>query len=214
MSRFDCTRTMTAGEMTAAIGHPARLVGDGARRIDLLASLSAAKPGALCFIKADDPAPGQRLEALTGLSVVLAADAQVDAAIASRHTLIHVPDPRRYYIRAFRLLVGTDAPATPGIAPGAFVHPDAQLDANVSVGHGASIAAGVRIGPDCVIMAGVQICEGTRLAQSVLIQANTGAGSVGQSYGGQEGGASFLLPHWTEVVLVDCVRTGANSPHV
>ena len=211
MSRFDCTRTMTAGEMIAAIGHPARLVGDGARRIDLLASLSAVKPGALCFIKADDPAPGQRLEALSGLSVVLAEDAQVDAAIASRHTLIHVPDPRRYYIRAFRLLVGTDAPATPGIAPGAFVHPDAQLGPNVSVGHGASIAAGVRIGPDCVIMAGVHIYEGTRIGTGVLIQANTVVGSVGQSYEREEDGAFLLMPHLAEVVIEDHVRIGTNS---
>jgi UDP-3-O-[3-hydroxymyristoyl] glucosamine N-acyltransferase len=211
MSRFPCQRIVTAGDLVAEIGHPARLVGEAARRIDVLASLGAASEGALCFIKADDPAPGQRLETLSGISVVLADDAAVDPALLEKCTLIHVPDPRRYYIRAFRLLVGTEAPSEAGVASGAFVHPDAKLGPNVLVGHGASIAAGVCVGADCMIMAGVHIYEGTRIGAGVLIQANTVVGSVGQSYEREKDGTFLLMPHLAEVVIEDGVRIGTNS---
>ena len=37
------------------------------------------------------------------------------------------------------------------IHPGAFIHPQAQLDSSVVVGPGAVIDAGVVVGPDCVV---------------------------------------------------------------
>jgi UDP-3-O-[3-hydroxymyristoyl] glucosamine N-acyltransferase len=211
LARFESLRTVTVAALVAELGQPTRMLGDPERRIRVLASLDEAGADTLCFLKADEADPYRRLGPVGAASVVMAdGDALVDD-LARERTLILVPDPRRYFIRAFQHLIGIEPPPEPGIHAGAHVDPAAELPPDASIGPGAVVEAGVSLGAGCVIHGGAKLYSGTHMGARVVIQANTVLGAVGQSYERDDDGEFLLMPHFAGIRVGDDARIGANS---
>lgn len=116
---------------------------------------------------------------------------------------------------------------TPGIAPSAEVHPEAQVADSVCVGPNAVIGPRVKIGENCVIGpsvtvlqdvtigshtridAGVVIYHGVTIGKYCVIQANSTIGSTGFGYRFVDG-QHRLIPHNGSVIIEDAVEIGAN----
>ncbi|MGE4263091.1 MAG: UDP-3-O-(3-hydroxymyristoyl)glucosamine N-acyltransferase [Desulfovibrio sp.] len=115
-----------------------------------------------------------------------------------------------------------------GISPQAFVHPDAEIGAGVTlypfvfvgaraqVGRGATLFPGVYVGEDCVVGAGatlypnVVLMAGTVLGEGVIIHAGAVLGSDG--YGYAQGPAGHVkVPQVGNVVIGRDVEIGANT---
>ena len=212
MTVFRAARSTTAAALVAELGAPAEILGDPARRIEALAALSEVPPGGLAFCNASPETVAARLARADGATII-AASASVAAApgLAERMTMIAVPDPRRYFIRAFNRLVAPEIVRQTGISPLATIHPEAKLGAGVSVGPGALIDRGVEVGAGSAIFGGVQVYEGTRIGSGAVIQANCSVGSHGQSYERDEDGRFLLMPHFANVAIGDGVIVGANT---
>lgn len=113
-----------------------------------------------------------------------------------------------------------------GIAPGAFVHPDAHIEAGAVIDPGAVVGAGAEIGSGTVIGAttvvgpGVRIGRECAIAPGVVLQhallgnrviIHPGA-RVGQDGFGFAMGASHLkLPQIGRVIIQDDVEIGSNT---
>ena len=211
MARFESQRAITAATLVEELGQPMRMLGDPERRISVLASLDEAGADTLCFLKADATDPHRRLAPARAASVVMADGGVPVDDLAGERTLILVPDPRRYFIRAFQHLIGIEPPQEPGIHPDAHVHPEAEIAPDSSVGPGAAIEAGVSVGAGCVIHGGARLYSGTRIGARVVVQANTVLGAVGQSYERDDDGEFLLMPHFAGIQIGDDARIGANS---
>jgi len=212
MTVFPARHKSTAAALVADLAAPAELIGEPGRMIVSLAALSELPPGGLAFCNAAPEDIAARLARASGATVV-ASSACVSAArgLVGRMTVIAVPDPRRYFIRAFNRLVAPEVVRQTGIAPTATIHPEAKLTEGVSVGPGALIDRGVAIGAGSTIFGGVQIYEGTRIGRGVVVQANCAVGSHGQSYERDDDGQFLLMPHFSNVVIGDDVIVGANT---
>jgi len=212
MTVFPARNRSTVAALVADLAAPAEVLGDPARTIDALASLADLSAGGLAFCNAKPDDIAARLARVSGATVVAsAAGAAAARNLVERMTLIAVPDPRRYFIRAFNLLVAPEVVRQTGIAPTATIHPEAQLAHDVSIGPGAFVDRDVVVGPGSTIFGGVQIYEGTRIGRNVVIQANCSIGSHGQSYERDDDGHFILMPHFSNVVVGDEVIVGANT---
>jgi UDP-3-O-[3-hydroxymyristoyl] glucosamine N-acyltransferase len=111
----------------------------------------------------------------------------------------------------------------------AFIHPEAQLGTEVTVGPFAVIEAQATLGAGCYIHAQAYIGPGTRLGRNVLvypgarilancevgdnciIHANAVIGSDGFGFAPQEDGTYRKIVHVGNAVLKDNVEIGANT---
>lgn len=212
MTVFRATRSSTAAALVAEIGAPAEIRGDAARRIETVAALNEVSAGGLAFCNAGPGDIAARLARADGATIIAAAaSAAAVPGLAERMTVIAVPDPRRYFIRAFNRLVSPEIVRQTGISPLASIHPEAKLGADVSVGPGALIDRGVEVGAGAAIFGGVQVYEGTRIGNGAVIQANCSIGSHGQSYERDESGHFLLMPHFANVAIGDGVIVGSNT---
>ena len=113
-----------------------------------------------------------------------------------------------------------------GVAPGAFVHATARLEADVTVdpgaviGPGAEIGAGTVIGPNAVIGPGVRIgrdCAigaGTTLSHALLgnrVILHPGARLGQDGFGFAMGATHLKVPQVGRVIVQDDVEIGANT---
>ncbi len=212
MAVFRAERSSTAAALVADLGAPAEILGDPARRINALAALNEVPAGGLAFCNASPESIAAQLARADGATIIAAA-ASVAAvpALAERMTLIAVPDPRRYFIRAFNRLVAPEIVRQTGISPLATIHPEAEIGEGASVGPGALVDRGAIIGAGATIFGGVQVYEGTRIGRGAVIQANCSIGSHGQSYERDEDGRFLLMPHFANVVIADGVIVGSNT---
>jgi UDP-3-O-[3-hydroxymyristoyl] glucosamine N-acyltransferase len=85
--------------------------------------------------------------------------------------LIEVADPYVAYARIAAML-HPEPFKQPGIHPSAWVHPDAEIADNVSIGPQVSIEAGVKIGRDSVIAAGCVLEANVKVGQDCRIKPN------------------------------------------
>lgn len=208
MSALRALAPMTAAELVAALGQPARIVGDPARRIESLAPLEAVGPGALAFAKLR-PAD---LRASGAVVIVPApADDALSSSAADGVTLIHVADPRTYFIRAARRLVGPERHPLPGRAGSAVVAADADVGDEVHLGPAVVVGAGAVIGRGSVLYAGARIHDGVEIGEGTVVQANAVVGSQGQAYERDSDGAILELPHLGRVIIGARSRIGANT---
>ncbi len=212
MAVFRAKQSSTAAALVADLGAPAEILGDPARRIQALAVLNEVPTGGLAFCNASPEAIASRLARADGATIIAAAASVAAApALAERMTLIAVPDPRRYFIRAFNRLVAPEIVRQTGISPLATIHPEAEIGEGASVGPGALVDRGAIVGAGATIFGGVQVYEGTRIGRSAVIQANCAIGSHGQSYERDEDGTFLLMPHFANVVIADGVIVGSNT---
>jgi UDP-3-O-[3-hydroxymyristoyl] glucosamine N-acyltransferase len=142
--------------------------------------------------------------------------------------VIRSPHPGLDFARAVGALLPAEKPPR-GVHPAAFVDPGAEIHPEASIGPCAVVGAGCRIGArsvlfpnvtlyadvtigeDCVVHARAVLCEGTQLANRVLLQPGVVLGGDGFGYAFDEQGALEKIPQVGRVVVEDDVEIGANT---
>lgn len=141
--------------------------------------------------------------------------------------LIEVADPYVAYARVAALL-HPEPETRPGIHPSAWVHPEAKVADNVSIGpqvsveagtviaEGVSIGAGtvvepgVRIGRDTRIKANVTLCREVQVGDRVIIHPGVVIGADGFGIA-NDNGHWIKVPQVGRVVIGNDVEIGANT---
>ena len=209
----------TLAEICAALGGV--LHGAPNLRIERLASLEAAEPGALSFVA---QARYAAQIASTAAGALIVPPALLEQA-AARGACIETPDPYLYFARLTqwwkvrRDVAEQAAQAAPAIHPSALIDGSARLGVGVSVGAYAVIEAGVviedgaRIGPHCVLERRARVGARTRLAPRVTLGHDCCIGADGIVHSGVVIGADgfgFALHQgeWIKIEQLGAVRIG------
>ena len=189
-------------------------------RIEGVAPLESAGPDRLSFLA--DPRFASALES-TGAGAVLVDPEHADrvaAALVSSTVKLDWARIVRLFAREQGCLRGIDA--------GAYVHPQAHVDASATVypfafiAEGAEIGPGVTVFPGCYVGEGCRIGEGCTLFPNVTLMAGTilgrririHAGAVlgADGYGYVQGPAGHeKIPQIGHVEIGDDVEIGANA---
>ena len=201
---------------------------EGGRLIGGVAPIDSAGPADLVFL--DNPRYADDL-ARTRAGACLVAPRY---AAKTPDGVVALVTPQPY--RAFALVAAALFPqaarpgaifAAPGLSPGAFVHPQARLEAGVTVdpgaviGPGAEIGSGtviaanavigprVRIGRDCAIGPGASVIHAL-IGNRVILHGGVRVGQDGFGFAmGPKG--HLKVPQVGRVVIQDDVEIGANS---
>ena len=197
------------------------LRGDGAARVEGVATLARAQAGQLAFL-ANTRYRAQLAGSRAGIVVLREADAEGYAGVA-----LVADDPYAAFARIAALFDAADG-AVPGIHPSAAIDPDAvvdpgaQVDAFVSIGARTRIEAGAVIGPGCVIGEDCEVGAGTRLVARVTlvtrvrlgqrVTIHPGAVLGADGFGlAMEGGRWLKVPQLGGVRVGDDCEIGANT---
>ncbi len=193
-----------------------------------VAPLEAAGSGDLSFLENTAYA---KFAGGTGAAACFISERQANLLPATCAALIS-NEPYRAFAKAAALLFPTAAKpqsifGMSGIAPGAFVHPEARLESGVTVDPGAVIGAGAEIGRGTVICAQAVIGPGVRIGRDgavgpgasvthalignrVIIHPGVRIGQDG--FGFAMGARGHLkVPQVGRVIIQDDVEIGANS---
>ena len=210
---------ISLADLAARIG--ATLVGDGSLRVDRVATLENAGPGALAFLVS---ARYRGQLQTTGAAAVIVAPAHAD--ITTLPKLVHA-NPYAAYATAAAILHPVQrgvpgAHSTAFVAPSARVDPtatigphaviesDAHVAARVLVGAGCVVGAGVTLGEDVVLHANVTIYPRGIVGARTIIHSGAVIGSDGFGMA-EEGGRWLKIPQVGRVVIgADC-EIGANT---
>jgi UDP-3-O-[3-hydroxymyristoyl] glucosamine N-acyltransferase len=217
--------SFTLAELAGRVG--GEVQGDGAIRVEGVASLEDAGPAQLAFFT--NKKYRRAFEATRAGAVLVEPDARVPEgrtvlrvrnaylAFAKVSTLFHPP----------REAVPEISPAA-AIHPTARVHPTAQVMPLASVGPGAQVGArtvvfpgahvgeGARVGEDCVVYQNVVIRERCVVGDRVILQPGCVLGADGFGFafdpeGEGKGPRHFKVPQVGIVVVEDDVELGANT---
>ena len=212
---------LTLAEAAALAG--GALVGDPARRVRGVGSLSAAGADDVSFL--DNRRYAGQLAATQAAAVVLAAE--MAAKLPEGVAAIVTAQPYLGFARIAARLHPSPAPR-PGIHPLAAVDPAARLGAGCEVGPfavigaGAEIGAGSVIGPHAVVGEGVVLGEGCRIGahaslshciagRGVVLHPGARVGQEGFGFAVTPEGRFETMPQLGRVILGDFVELGANS---
>ncbi len=147
---------------------------------------------------------------------------------AGARPVIPSPHPSLDFARAVGTLLPCEKPPagihpTAFVDPGAEIHPEASIGPRAVVGPGCQIGArtlllanvtlyaDVTVGEDCILHSGVIVCEGTQIANRVLLQPGVVLGGDGFGYAFDEQGALEKVPQVGRVVIEDDVEIGSNT---
>jgi len=208
---------VTTAALAALVG--GRLIGDGARRIVGLGDLRTAGPDRVGFVR--HPRYAEAARATKAGALLLPAEmetaaiqivvADVDVAYAKVANHFHpVPTARLHSLHA-----------------SAVVHPEAELEAPVTIGAnavvgrcrigaGSVVMAGVAIGDDaslgrdCVLYPHVVVYPGVTIGDRFIAHANVVVGSDGFGYA-REAGTWLKVPQLGSVVIEDDVEIGTGT---
>lgn len=207
------------GELATRFG--CELDGDPDTRIDRVAPLDSAGPGALGFLS--NPRLKDQLLATKAAAVVLRASDADDCPAAA----LIADDPYATYARIAALLYPLP-PLRPGVHATAIVDattevaPSAEIGAHVFIGADCSIGDNVFIGPGCFVGSGCSIADGGRLVAQVTLVRNVRLGLRALIHPGavigSDGFGNAMTPEgWLKVPQVggvtvgDDVEIGANT---
>jgi UDP-3-O-[3-hydroxymyristoyl] glucosamine N-acyltransferase len=198
-----------------------QLVGDPDYTVTAVGTLTDAGPEQLSFLA--NTKYKKYLQSTRAGAVIVAAGVESDADIQ----LIQVDDPYVAYAKAASLLYPEVKPAT-GTHPTAWVHPQAEIATDVSIGanvtieQGAVIAAGtsigpgtvieanVRVGQSCRIKANVTLCREVQIGDRVVIHPGVVIGADGFGIANDKG-RWIKVPQVGRVVIGNDVEIGANT---
>ncbi len=223
---FDTPGALALGDVVSLTG--AELRGDPARTVCGIGPIDQAGPDDITFL--DNPAYAVHL-ATTRAGACIVAPKFV--ARAPEHLpLLVSPQPYRAFAQvSARLFPAAMRPqplfGAEGVAPGAFVHPQARLehgvtvDPGVTVGPGAeigrgtvlcagaAIGPGVRIGRDCAVGPGASLVH-TLLGNRVIVHGGVRLGQDGFGFAMGAGG-HLKVPQVGRVIIQDDVEIGAGA---
>jgi UDP-3-O-[3-hydroxymyristoyl] glucosamine N-acyltransferase len=212
-------KALTLGELAAQVG--AELHGDAACRIDCVAPLDRARPGAIAFL--NNPRFRRHLADTAASAVILRQEDLVDCSVPA----LVSANPHLTYARVAALLYPLP-PMRRGVHSGAVVEADSQVAASAWIGphsvveSGAVIDEDVFIGPGCVIgararigagsrlEARVTVCHDVRIGKRALIYPGAVIGSDGFGLAG-DAGTWVRVPQLGTVSIGDDVEIGANT---
>ncbi len=205
--------------MAALVG--GEVEGDAETLILHLAPIDQAQAGDLAFIA--QPAYDDWLNKSPAAAVLV----RPDSPRGKCPCIIRVNNPYLAFVQVAKNLFRIGQPVARGIDAHAFIHPEAHIgkdvsigafsliEENVTVGDGTLIGAntvisrGVTIGQNCQIGQSVVIEHDVRLGNEVIIQSGSVIGSDGFGYV-KDGEQYHKIPHVGTVVLEDRVEIGAN----
>lgn len=216
MADEDAATLQALAELTGA-----RLQGDGDCRVDHVAPLHHAGPGAITFLA---NSKYRRYLAETAASAVVLRPA--DAGGVTLPALLS-DNPYLAFARIARHL-NPPPPLRPGVHESAVVAADARVAADTEIGPQVTIGAGAIIGPRCLvgpgcaIGAGVVLGEGCRLETGVTVYHGCRLGARVRAHAGVVIGADGFgfarseagweaVPQLGGVVIGDDVDIGANT---
>lgn len=193
-----------------------------------VAPLESAVAGDLAFL---DNTAYAKFAAGTGATACFISERQA-ALLPASCTAIVSTEPHRAFAKAAGLLFPSATKpqsifGMAGIAPGAFVHPEARIESGVTVDPGAVIGAGAEIGRGTVICAQAVIGPGVRIGRDgavgpgatvthalignrVILHPGVRIGQDGFGFAmGPRG--HMKVPQVGRVIIQDDVEVGANS---
>ncbi len=210
---------MRLRELAAHLGR--EFVGDGELLIRGVAPLEQAGAEDLSFVRSERWA--KLLEASRAGACIVPLGLKAEG-----RPVIRSPHPGLDFARAVGALLPAEKPPA-GIHPTAFVDPSAKIHPEASIGARAVVGpacrigartilfpnvtlyADVAIGEDCVVHSGAVLCQGTEVANRVLLQPGVVLGGDGFGYAFDEQGALEKIPQVGRVVIEDDVEIGANT---
>ncbi len=207
------------GEVADAIG--GTLVGDSTIVITGVSMLKSGAAGTVSFLA--DSRHKRYLPDTQASAVILRQADLGDCPVAA----IVVEDPHLAFVRLLKLLKPRSG-EEPGIHPTAWIHPEAEIGADVAIGPHVSVGRGSRIGDrvhlgagsrlgrdvvvgaDCWLHPQVVLSDRVRLGDRVEIQPGATIGSDGFGYAKNEQ-AWEKVPQVGTVVIGNDVEIGANT---
>jgi UDP-3-O-[3-hydroxymyristoyl] glucosamine N-acyltransferase len=227
-SFFPRPTAVSLAELAAATASSLPDGADGSRRVSGIAPLEAAGADDLAFL---DNAAYARFAETTGAAACFIAP-KFSARLPQTCVALIANQPYRAFAKAAAILFPQAARpqaifASSGIAPGAFVHPDARLEPGVTVDPGVVIGAGAEIGKGTIISAnaviGPGVCIGrdsaigphasithALLGNRVIVHAGARIGQDGFGFAMGPGG-HVKVPQVGRVIIQDDVEIGANT---
>jgi UDP-3-O-[3-hydroxymyristoyl] glucosamine N-acyltransferase len=225
---FPVATSLDFGEVAAISGAALPEGVDASRRVTGAAALEAAGPSDVAYM--DNPKYTEALAATkAGLCLV---SARFAARVPEGTVALVTAAPYHGFARILAKFFPTALKpgsmfGAQGVAPGAFVHATAKLEAGVTVdpgaviGPGAEIGAGtvvgshavigpqVRIGRDCAIGAGCTL-QSTLIGNRVIIHPGVRIGQDGFGFAMSPKG-HMKVPQIGRVIIQDDVEIGANT---
>jgi UDP-3-O-[3-hydroxymyristoyl] glucosamine N-acyltransferase len=199
----------------------AQVHGKGDCRIDHVATLADAGPGAISFLANRRYRP----QLLTTRASAVILDREFLSACPV--TALVVANPYLGYARVAALLAPKE-PMQSGIHPSAYVSERASVDADAwvgpqavvedeaivgarsRIGPGCIVERGARVGEDCTLIANVSVCHDVRIGDRVLLHPGVVIGADGFGIA-NDGGVWVKVPQLGAVVIADDVEIGANT---
>ncbi len=199
-----------------------KITGDEKLEIKNLAKIEEAEPGDLTFLYLSQY---EKFFPLTKAAAVIVKP----GFDKSRKDIsyIEVKDPNKAFFKLIRKFFPPSFPLE-GVDSTAFIHPEAVLGNNVSLGrnvvisencrigdnvkifHNSVILQDVEIGDDCLIFQNVSIREKCKIGNRVIIHPGTVIGSDGFGFEPDEEGKFHKIPQIGNVIIEDDVELGSN----
>jgi UDP-3-O-[3-hydroxymyristoyl] glucosamine N-acyltransferase len=193
-------------QIIAALG--GELHGDGAMRIDGLASLESAQSGQLAFLS--HPKYESQLASTQASCVIVAP--QFVAVAAAHGACIVTPQPYLYFARLTQWWKRQHARAKPvPIHPSAVIHADAHVHPSAQIGPLCVVEAGAQIGANTVLKARVYVGEDCTLGARCIVHAGVVIGADGFGFAPTETNEWEKIEQLGAVVIGDDVELGANT---
>ncbi|MCL6493286.1 MAG: UDP-3-O-(3-hydroxymyristoyl)glucosamine N-acyltransferase [Ignavibacterium sp.] len=199
-----------------------KLIGNENTLIHSLAKIDEAAPGDLSFIYLPTY---EKFQQTTKASALL-----VKPELHKTRndlTYIEVDSPEKAFFKILREFF-TPEFSLSGIDNTAYVHPEAKLGRNVSLGKNVVISKGciigdntkifhntvlyedVEVGSECLIFSNISIREKCKIGNRVIIHSGTVIGSDGFGFNPDEKGVYQKIPQIGNVIVEDDVELGAN----
>ncbi len=211
--------SIALGELAVRFG--CELRGDPAQRVDHVAPLSSAGPGALTFLA------NAKLTTLLAATRASAVILEPRSAEACPVPALITPNPHALFARIAQFMY-PPPPLHPGAHPSALIDPRAEVDPSAQIGPLAIIASGAVIGPRCLIgpacvigeqarigadsrlIARVTIEHGVQLGARALVHPGVVLGADGFGLA-RDGGRWLKVPQIGGLRIGDDVEIGANT---
>jgi UDP-3-O-[3-hydroxymyristoyl] glucosamine N-acyltransferase len=211
--------SLSLGELAVRFG--CELRGDPDERVQTVAALQDAGPGALSFLA--NPRLKPLLAATRATAVILDARSAAQCPTAA---LVHA-NPHATFARAAALLhplpsaaagvhatavVADDAVIDPSasVGPLCVIGPRCRIGARAVIGPGSTLGADVRVGPDSRLVARVAAEWGVRIGSRVLVHPGVVLGADGFGLA-RDGERWIKVPQIGSVIVGDDVEIGANT---
>lgn len=199
-----------------------KITGDRSIIINNFAKIEEAQPGEITFLYLDSY---KKFFPSTKASVILVK--QDFSKSRNDITYVEVESPNKAFAKLISHYFKPDYKLS-GIDSTAFIHPEAEVGKNTSIGRNVVISSGCRIGSnvkifhntvilenveigdDTIIYPNVSIREECKLGKRLIIHANTVIGSDGFGFDIDEKGIAQKIPQIGNVIIEDDVEIGSN----